>query len=80
MNDAMKIYRVVKRKYVGVRMPQIAYDNFVARKQKMEAVLTKLTNKKMSVPLTKVFEVSSRTPINLDDDELFVITKKRRGR
>jgi len=79
-DDNMKIYRVVKKKYVSVRMPVVAYDNFVARKQKMESVLAKLTNKKMGVPLTRVFEVSSRTPINLEDNELFVLTKKRKGR
>ena len=80
MNNNMDIYRVVKRKYVSVRMPQTAYDNFLSRKKKMESVVMKITNKQMKIPLTRVFEVSSRTPINLDDGELFAIAKKRRGR
>lgn len=80
MNNNMDIYRVVKRKYVSVRMPQTAYNNFLSRKKKMESVVMKITNKQMKIPLTRVFEVSSRTPINLDDGELFAIAKKRRGR
>jgi hypothetical protein len=78
MNNNMDIYRVVKRKYVSVRMPQTAYDNFVSRKKKMESVVMKITNKQMKIPLTRVFEVSSRTPINLDDGELFAIARKRK--
>lgn len=78
MSDNMDIYRVVKRKYVSVRMPQTAYDNFVSRKKKMENVVMRITNKQMVIPLTRVFEVSSRTPINLDDGELFAIAKKKR--
>ena len=78
MNDNMQIYRVVKRKYVSVRMPKVAYDNFVSRKKKMEGVIMKITNKPMEIPLTRVFEVSSRVPINLDDTELFHIAKKKK--
>lgn len=78
MNNNMDIYRVVKRKYVSVRMPKVAYDNFLSRKKKMESVVMKITNKQMKIPLTRVFEVSSRTPINLDDGELFAIARKRK--
>jgi hypothetical protein len=78
MNDNMQIYRGVKKKYVSVRMPQTAYDNFLSRKKKMENVVMKITNKQMKIPLTRVFEVSSRTPINLDDAELFNIARKKK--
>jgi len=78
MSDDMDRYKVVKRKYVSVRMPLTAYDNFVSRKKKMENVVLKITNKKLVIPLTRVFDVSSRTPISLDDAELFSITRKRK--
>jgi hypothetical protein len=80
MSDDMDRFRVVKRKYVSVRMPQTAYDNFVNRKKRMENVVMKITNRNLKIPLTRVFEVSSRTPINLEDAELFAIAKKRKGR
>lgn len=77
-NDNMEGLKIFRRRYVHVRMPKVAYDNFLAKQQKMEGVLTKLTNRKMSIPMTRVFEVSSKMPITLNDDELFVIAKKRK--
>ena len=69
---------VKKAKYIPVRMPVLAYNNYVKRQEKMEKVIKKITQKTTSVPLTKVFLISSEAPINLPDEYLLGITKKRK--
>jgi len=69
---------IKKAKYIPVRMPILAYNNYVKRQEKMENVIKKITQKTTSVPLTKVFLISSEAPINLPDEYLLGITKKRK--
>lgn len=71
---------VKKRKYVPVRMPVKAYRNYLKRQAKMEQVVKQITNKIVRIPLTKVFEVSSASPINLPDGYVLDLSRKRRKR
>lgn len=69
---------VKKARYIPVRMPVEAYKNYVQRQARMESVIRKITKKNISIPLTKVFVISSEIPINLPDEYLLGATKKRR--
>ncbi len=72
---------IVKRKYIHVRMPLEAYKNYTKRQARMENVVKQITRKKVvRIPLTKIFEVSATAPINLPDDYVLKLTKKRRKR
>lgn len=66
------------RKYVPVRMPLEAYKNYLKRQEKMEQVVKRITRKVVRIPLTKVFVVSSENPINLPDEYVLGLSKKRR--
>ena len=66
------------KKYVAVRMPIGAYNNFVLRKVKMEKIAKKITRRVIRIPLTKVFQVSSEAPINLHDESLIKIVRRAR--
>jgi len=69
---------IKRRKYKAVRMPIEAYNNYVKRQERMEKVIKKITKKQISIPLTKVFMISSETNINLPDDYLIHSVKKGR--
>ena len=66
------------RKYVPVRMPVEAYNNYLERQIKMEQVVKRITRKVVRIPLTKIFMVSSENPINLPDDYVLRLTKRRK--
>ena len=70
----------LKQGYVAVRMPIEAYNNYVKRQEKMEGVIKNITKKKINVPLTKVFTISSEAPINLPDEYLISVAKRRKSR
>jgi|TARA_Y100000310_G_scaffold3988_1_gene4896 hypothetical protein len=69
---------VKKAKYIAVRMPLSAYNNYKKRKARMELVIGKITRKIVRIPLTKVFEVSSTAPINLPDDYVLKLSKRKK--
>lgn len=71
---------IVKKKYVHVRMPEEAYKNYVRRQQRMESVVKQITKKKIAIPLTEVFKLSSEASINLPDDYLISVAKRRKRR
>ena len=67
------------RKYKDVRMPLEAYKNFMVKKERMENVIKKITNKlKYKIPLTKVFIITSKTPITIHDENLINLVKKKK--
>lgn len=65
-------------KYVAVRMPKKAYEQYVKRKEKLESVATKLVRRPVRIPMTKVFAISAENPIQLPDWDLVGVIKKRR--
>ena len=68
------------KKYVAVRMPIGAYNNFVKRKIKLENVASKITRRIIRIPLTRVLRISSETPITLPDKDVFnLITEGKNG-
>ena len=76
-----RIIKVKKAKrYVAVRMPVEAYNNFVRRQQKIEKSVQRITNKIVKVPLTKVFMVSSQNEITLPDTHVLGLTKRKKRR
>lgn len=64
------------KKYVAVRMPIGAYNKFVVRQAKLEAVASKITKRAIKIPLTKVFAISAENPINLQDSQVIKVAKK----
>jgi len=77
-----KIVRVKKvagnQSYTSVRMPTEAYKDFMKRKEKMREVVRSFGADPRKITLTKVFKISARAPIQLQDEELIAIAKKRR--
>ena len=69
---------MVKKRYVAVRMPVEAYNQFCDRKRKMETVAKKITKRVIRIPLTKVFKISAENPINIADDNLIKVIRKKR--
>ena len=69
---------MAKKKYVAVRMPLEAYNNFCNRKVKMESVAKKITKRVIRIPLTKIFRLSAENPINIHDEELIKVIRRSR--
>lgn len=67
-------------KYVAVRMPKEAYDNFVNKKRRMEGAVKKIIRKRVRIPLTKVFIAISENPITLPDDYVIKMVKVKKIR
>ena len=51
---------------------------YVARKQKLERVASRITKKAIKIPLTKVFCISAENPINITDTNLIRVARKVR--
>jgi hypothetical protein len=66
------------KKYVAVRMPVEAYNNLNFKKRKIEKVVRQITNKKINIPLTKIIIAVSENPINLTDDYVLKLAKRKR--
>ena len=66
------------RKYVHIRVPIKAYENLVNKQTKMEQTVRQIVNRPVSVPLTKVLLAITENPINLPDNYLVSLTKRRR--
>lgn len=64
-------------KYKPIRIPERVYKKVYAKKIKMDEMITRLSGKKKSVPLTRVLEVMANQPVYLSDEELFKIMKKK---
>lgn len=59
-------------------MPNEAYKAFIIKQKKMQEMLKKITGKKHSIPLTKVFKVSAKEPTYLNDMELIKYFREKR--
>lgn len=66
------------KKYIAVRMPIKAYQNFMDKKFKMEGVISQVIRRKMNIPLTKVFMAVSENPIEIDDEYMLKLTRRRK--
>ena len=68
----------MSNKYVNVRFPKEAYDNFKDKKNKMEEVVTQLIGKKLEIPMTKILIAVSKKPITIHDEQLLKLIKKKK--
>lgn len=66
------------KKYIAVRVPVEAYNNLNIKKKKMEQVVNQITRKQIRIPLTKVLIAVSENPIDLSDNYLLKLAKKKR--
>jgi len=66
------------RKYVPVRMPIEAYNNIIIKRNKMKSVVTELTGKQINIPLTTVWKMVAKNPLNLPDEYLVKKVKRKR--
>ena len=66
------------KKYVPVRMPLEAYNNIMLKKRKMEGVIKELTRNDIKVPLTTVWTMVSKNPLQLPDEYLIKKVKRKR--
>lgn len=67
---------MTNKQYKLVRMPLIAYINFLAKKKKMEVILKKLKGKRIPIPLTQVLILSSKQNLWVHDNAL--LSRKRK--
>jgi hypothetical protein len=69
------------KRYKQVRFPEEVYPKLILKKREMEATLSKLTNRPVRLPITKVFKAvfDHRTEC-IDNDYLLGLQKKRRKR
>lgn len=65
-------------RYKQVRMPIEAYNGFMNKKQKIEGIVSNLTNKPYKITLTKVFTLTALKPIQVSDEEVLVLSKRKR--
>ncbi len=64
-------------KYVNVRMPLDAYNNWVLKQKKMQLEIKDMTGKDRHIPLTNIFRMASKKPIYMEDRELTGLSKRR---
>lgn len=64
------------KRYVIMRVPLKAYENFRIKQKNMEQTVKKITQKNISIPLTKVLTVISEKPVFIEDKHLIKLPFK----
>ena len=66
------------KKYVIYRVPIEADKGFKLKKLKIEKDIEKWTGKKRAIPMTKILNVVANTPIELHEDTIFRMVKRKK--
>ena len=67
-------------KYKPMRIPNVAYDNFLIKKRKMEYKIKDILGKDVRIPLTKVLIAISQNSVTIPDQDLLKLINKRKWR
>lgn len=65
------------KKYILVRMPIEAYNDFKNKKKKMETRVKSWTGKNVSIPMTQVYKTIASNPSEIHENKIIRLVKRR---